>query len=353
MFGRLSRPLYNVALWTRRPGMIIPRFYTPTSWKNGFIVMYKYKGLYCYYSWGIGESTEDACDLLKEKLGISSVATVEDLDNEYSGLVSFAIGRSSKFLYVTSIIICNVIVLKCTERLQDESHLRGWELKSAYICSEKRIFFSLNAIHWRKPPGAVIADRKYRPRYGRDSFLSHFHPRHQNQAIYANASNEGTDRPPLFARLWRDDPSEGHGNIPEEGDSKSCVNHSSFCRTQRTLRFTRIFSHVHWYGVRLAIGISFLGTFTIWSSFTTMLRRGSCLMRPLCWNISPLPTSRITVVLILVIHNENSISSCIANTTSPRTRKSSSSNASSNIKSVTWGEGMIIPHRLNRWMDWR
>lgn len=30
--------------------MIIPRFYTPTSWKNGFIVMYKYKGLYCYYS---------------------------------------------------------------------------------------------------------------------------------------------------------------------------------------------------------------------------------------------------------------------------------------------------------------
>ena len=88
-------------------------------------MMYKFRGLYFRNDSGIGESTEDACDLLKEKLGINNVATVEDLDNEYSGLVSFAVGRSFKFLHVLFSAVYDAIVLECNERLQDESHLPG------------------------------------------------------------------------------------------------------------------------------------------------------------------------------------------------------------------------------------
>ena len=54
---------------------------------------------------------EEVQSLLMDKLNISSCSVVENLDPEYSGVVSFGIGRSCSLMKVQTLYksLCNVV----------------------------------------------------------------------------------------------------------------------------------------------------------------------------------------------------------------------------------------------------
>lgn len=126
-------------------------------------------------------------------------------------------------------------------------------------------------------PDAVPADREHGPGHRRDSFVSHLHPGHPNQAIHPDASDEGP-RSVLRCLQGCDVTTllKDMETSLKRATRSPRVDHSSLCRTQRTLRFAGVFSHVHRHGVGFCGKVSLLGTLTIWSSFTTMWRLGSC-----------------------------------------------------------------------------
>ena len=58
-------------------------------------MFYKYQGTE-YFRMGdtLGESVEEVCEMIKDKLDISNIHCIEDLDPNYSGIISFCMGKS-------------------------------------------------------------------------------------------------------------------------------------------------------------------------------------------------------------------------------------------------------------------
>ena len=75
---------------------------------RGHIVFYKYQGnKYSVMGEKLGESVEEVCEMIKDKLDISNIHCIEDLDPNYSGILSFCMGKSYILTNVGSISLCS------------------------------------------------------------------------------------------------------------------------------------------------------------------------------------------------------------------------------------------------------